>query len=75
MSTMVATISIMTGINQDWHHEDDADGKEAGREKKYLVAVTRSEEKERKMASSSPQAAAQTQEGGPAKLSQLLRVT
>ena len=79
MSTMVATITIATGISQDWqqnnHCEDGADGKEAGREKKYLVAVTRSEEKERKMAMSSPQAAAQTQEGGPAKLSQLLRVT
>ena len=73
MSTMVATISIMTGINQDWHHE--AMAKKLEEERKYLVAVTRSEEKERKMASSSPQAAAQTQEGGPAKLSQLLRVT
>ena len=34
MSTMVATISIMTGINQDWHHEDDADGKEVRRREK-----------------------------------------
>ena len=44
-------------------------------ERRYLAAVTRNEEKEREIAKSSPQAAAQTQEGGPAKLSQLFSVT
>ena len=41
----------------------------------YLIAVRRREEKERKIARISPQAAAQPQEGGPAKFSGLLKVT
>ena len=43
--------------------------------KRYLAAVKRSDEKERMIAKSSPQAAAQAQEGGPAKLSEFLKVT
>ena len=42
---------------------------------RYLIAVRRREEKERKIARISPQAAAQPQEGGPAKFSGLLKVT
>ena len=45
------------------------------RMKMHLVAVTRSDEKERRMAMSSPQAAAQDQEGGPTKLLPLFNST
>ena len=43
--------------------------------RKHLVAVKRRDEKERRMARSSPQAAAQAQEGGPAKLLPLFNIT